>query len=414
VRSTVVVGGRRPLAAVTLDGVRSAAGQVGELPELDPQGQAMVAFTSGSTGPPKGVVYRRDQLAAQLEAVAGVFGWCPGDVDMPTMPLFALFGVALGLTVVLPPMDFTRPAKVDPAMLARLIEEYQVRTMFGSPALLNTLSRWASEHGARLESLRRVVTAGAPAPAALLSRCRAMLSEDAEVCIPYGATEALPATIIESREILKETAAATDSGAGVCVGRAVPGAEIEIIQLRETPISSREHAPIVARGEIGEIVVRAPWVSVEYLNDASNTARAKIAAADGSVWHRTGDAGYQDADGRVWFCGRVGERVVTEGETLFTVPCEAVFDTHPAVFRSALVGPRLDGRPRPTICVELEPGARKTAELCEQLLELAAGHEHTRSIRRVLVHPGFPVDVRHNSKIERETLTKWAQKRVRR
>jgi acyl-CoA synthetase (AMP-forming)/AMP-acid ligase II len=410
----VVVGGRRPLAAVTLAGLRAAAEDVSELPELDPQGPAMVAFTSGSTGPPKGVVYRRDQLVAQLGAVAGVFGWRAGDVDMPTMPLFALFGAACGLTVVLPPIDYTRPANADPALLARLIDGYCVRTMFGSPALLNTLSRWASAHDVRLQSLRSVVTAGAPAPAALLRRCRAMLSEDAEVCVPYGATEALPATTIESREILQEATAATDAGAGVCVGRPVRGAETEIIELHEGPIRAREDAPAVAQGEIGEIVTRAPWVSLEYLDDPKNTASAKLPAADGSVWHRTGDAGYLDTAGRIWFCGRVRERVVTDTATLFTVPCEAVFDPHPAVFRSALVGPRLDGRLCPTICVELEAGARNTAALHEQLLDVAAAHEHTRLIRRVLVHPGFPVDVRHNSKIERETLTTWAQKRLRR
>jgi olefin beta-lactone synthetase len=413
VRTSVVVGGPRSLIAdVTLDSVRAAGDRVSALPALDPRGPAMVAFTSGSTGVPKGVLYRRDQLAAQLDVVRELFGWRPGDVDMPTTPLLALFGPALGVTVVIPPMNFSRPARANPRLLARIIREHRVGSMFGSPALLDTLSRWSVANGERLASPRLVVTAGAPVSAELLRRCRDVLADECELLTPYGATEALPITNVSSRELLGETVMATTEGAGVCVGRAVPGAEVEIVAITDELIASWGRARPVADGEVGEIVVRAPWVSATYLNDAPNTAAAKIPVADGTFFHRTGDVGYRDDRGRLWYCGRRTHRVVTPTNTLFTARCEGVIDTHPAVFRSALVGPRVDGTVRPTSCVELESGFRDKPALRRELLALAARHACTREIRHVLVHPGFPVDVRHNAKIDREKLTVWAGKRL--
>jgi acyl-CoA synthetase (AMP-forming)/AMP-acid ligase II len=412
IRTTVVVGGPRPLAGHTLAGIRRASGTVTALPDLDPGAPAIIAFTSGSTGAPKGVITKREQLASQLTTIGEIFGWQPGDVDLATMPLFALFATALGVTAILPAMDFTRPAQADPAMLVRLVQEYAVTTMFCSPALLEPLSRFAAARGERLTSLRRVICAGAPVQAGTLRRCRAMLADEGEVCTPYGATEALPMTTIESREILAETAAATDAGDGVCVGRAVRNADIEIIAMVDGPIGCFDQARVLPPGEAGEIVARAPWVSACYAGDPDNTMKAKIPAADGTFFHRTGDAGYRDALGRVWFCGRVADRVVTEADTLLSVPCEAVFNTHPAVFRSALTGPHVVGQLRPTMCVELEPGRHDHAALRRDLLSLAAAHEHTRAIRDVLFHPGLPVDVRHNAKIDHEALTTWAESRL--
>ncbi len=413
ITTNVVVGPRGAGAGLTYDGLLRDGARRGAapLPELADDALAMVAFTSGSTGPPKGVEYRRDQVAGQLDTIREVFGWKPGDVDMPTMPVFAMHGAALGVTVVLPPMDFTRPAEADPAMLAALAAEYGVTSMFASPALLETLSRWAQRTGTRLPSLRRVVCAGAPVTPTLIRRCHEMLDDTCELSTPYGATEALPATIISSREILGETAARTDQGAGVCVGLPLPGADIRVIAIRDEPIPAWEEAQELGPDEVGEIVIRAPWASAAYRNDPENTAKAKIPTRDGGFFHRIGDTGYRDGRGRVWFCGRVSHRVVTDdGETLLTIPCEAVFNTHPTIRRTALTGPVIAARRRPTLCIELEEGAAAPGRA--ELLAIARAHDHTRTIEDFLVHPGFPVDVRHNAKIDRDALRAWAQEEL--
>jgi acyl-coenzyme A synthetase/AMP-(fatty) acid ligase len=144
-------------------------------------------------------------------------------------------------------------------------------------------------------------------------------------------------------------------------------------------------------------------------------ALAKISdPARGSFWHRMGDVGYMDDHGRIWFCGRKSQRVTTPGGTLFTIPCEGVFNAHPAVFRSALVGVRRKEGTTPVLCVELDPKGEKGIDrerLRAELLALGGKHEHTAGIRQILFHPAFPVDVRHNAKIFREKLAVWAAAR---
>jgi acyl-CoA synthetase (AMP-forming)/AMP-acid ligase II len=157
-------------------------------------------------------------------------------------------------------------------------------------------------------------------------------------------------------------------------------------------------------------------VTRSYFNRPEATALAKIPdPAAGSFYHRMGDLGYLDRQGRIWFCGRKSHRVVTGRESLYTIPCEAVFNTHPAVFRSALVGVRRTTETEPVLCVELEPASRSMApdQLRTELQALAVKHAHTRDIKTFLIHPAFPVDIRHNAKIFREKLAVWATKQTR-
>jgi len=171
----------------------------------------------------------------------------------------------------------------------------------------------------------------------------------------------------------------------------------------------------VPTGEIGEIAVSGPIVTREYYKRPEATALAKIRADDGTIWHRMGDCGRIDASGRLWFCGRKAHRVETGSRTLFTIPCEAVFNQHPKVFRTALVGIGPRGSQTPVLCVELEKsaGALDETALATELRALGATHSHTRDITRILFHPAFPVDVRHNAKIGREQLALWASEIVR-
>jgi acyl-CoA synthetase (AMP-forming)/AMP-acid ligase II len=376
---------------------------------------AAILFTSGSTGVPKGAVYSHGNFAAQVDLLQRVYDIRPGEIDLPTFPLFALFAPALGMTSVLPEMNFTRPADVDPTKIIAAIETFGVTTMFGSPALINQVGRYGETHGIKLPSLNRAICAGAPVSAKVLERFTGMLTDGAQVFTPYGATEALPVCSIGSAEILAETRHATDQGRGVCVGRPVPGIELEIIGISDGPIDAWDPSLALADGQIGEIVVKGAQVTGSYFNRPESTALAKIADRDhGGFYHRMGDLGYRDEQGRIWFCGRKAHRVETPGETLFTIPCEAIFNTHRNVFRTALVGIGEPGRQRPVLCVELEKtaDAPDLARIHQELLRIATAHATTENIKTFLFHPAFPVDIRHNAKIFREKLAVWAREQL--
>jgi len=375
---------------------------------------AAILFTSGSTGPPKGVVYTHGNFAAQIAALKEVYSIKPGEIDLPTFPLFALFAPALGMTALIPEMDFTRPGMVDPAKIIATAQKYRATTMFGSPALLNRVGRYGETESLTLPEMKRVISAGAPVPATTLERFSQLLPDGAEIFTPYGATEALPVCSIGSREILAETAAATGEGRGICVGRPVNGLFLAIIGISDTPVGLWDDALQLTVGEIGEIVVRGPQVTACYFNRPEATRLAKIVDAGGGFWHRMGDLGYLDEGGRVWFCGRKSHRLMTAAGPLYTIPVEGVFNTHPEVFRTALVGIGKTGNQRPALCVELEQGVSCSwkEQIKKELMEIGAEYPHTAGISDILFHKAFPVDIRHNAKIFREKLAVWAERKI--
>ena len=233
-----------------------------------------------------------------------------------------------------------------------------------------------------------------------------------DVHTPYGATEALPVASISAGEVLAETLPRSQIGQGTCVGRRFPGIEWRIIAIRDEPIPTIQEADVLAPGEIGELIVRGPVVTREYVTRAEANAQHKIRDGD-CVWHRMGDVGYLDPKERFWFCGRLTHRLRTPGGTMFTIPCEAIFNQHPAIYRSALVGIGPPGRQVPVIVAEPWPdhrpaGSRQRARLVSELRDLAGRHPHTQAITRFLIHPALPVDIRHNAKIRREQLALWA------
>lgn len=418
-RINLTVGRRWFWGGHTLDGlIAQSAGEDFTLADTAPDEVAAILFTSGSTGVPKGVVYRHRHFVAQVEMLGQMLGIEPGGVDLPTFPPFALFDPALGITSVIPAMDPTRPAQADPRKLIDAIRRFGVTQMFGSPALLDTLSRYGEAHDVRLATLRRVMSAGAPVPPAVVARMAAMLPEDANIWTPYGATECLPVALIEGRE-LRATRAATEAGAGTCVGRPVAPNDVRIIRIVDEPIAQWRDELLAAPGDVGEIVVAGPTATDEYFNRPEATAQAKIreTLADGSsrILHRMGDLGWIDEGGRLWFCGRKSQRVEAADGPLYTEQVEPVFNTHTAVRRSALVGVGEKGAQMPVLCVELEPGTAEAARerIEAELLNLGQRHPHTARVQRLLFHPGFPVDIRHNAKIGREALARWASARMR-
>lgn len=398
--------------------------------ETDVDETAAILFTSGSTGVPKGAVYSHGNFAAQVAALKDAFGIEPGEIDLCTFPLFALFAPALGMTAVVPRMDFTKPARVDPREIEEPIRTFEINNLFGSPALLNRVGREIEKerHSSKQSSdaadqsphvwssMRRVLSAGAPVSPVILERFSRRLPPQTQIFTPYGATESLPIAVIGSHEILQETRFLTARGAGTCVGRPVDRVEVRIIGISDEPIAEWSDQLCLPQGQVGEIVVHGPMVTQAYYQRPDLTALAKIRdPATGRMRHRLGDVGYFDHLGRLWFCGRKSHRVVAPDQTYFTEPVEGVFNTHPAVFRSALVGIHRAGRVEPALCIERErdkPAAGNITEarLKQELREIGEKFDHTRAIRTILFHPNFPVDIRHNSKIFREKLAIWAAK----
>ncbi len=413
VKTWITVGKRWFWGGQTLDRLRVVPWKPCHTVKTKADDIAAILFTTGSTGPAKGVVYTHGVFDAQVRHIKSHFGIEPGEIDLPTFPLFALFDPALGMTAVIPEMDPTRPALVNPDRIVEAILNHGVTNMFASPALLNRVGRYGQRKGIRLPTLKRVVSAGAPVAAANIAQFATMLDDDGEIHTPYGATEAVPIISIGSNEILSETRQLSEKGYGYCVGRPIDDMEIRIIQITDAPILHWSDDVLLPPGEIGEIVVKGDLVTRRYFQRPEADALAKI-EDQGSFWHRMGDLGWQDKKGRIWFCGRKSHRVITQSETLFTIPCEAIFNMHPDVFRSALVG--IGPRPlqTPVICIELEKGVSGLAKskIKKALLDLAEANPLTQSIQHVLFHRSFPVDIRHNSKIFREKLAVWAAKKI--
>jgi acyl-CoA synthetase (AMP-forming)/AMP-acid ligase II len=381
---------------------------------------AAVLFTSGSTGPPKGVVYTHANFAAQVRALREVYGLAPGEIDLACFPLFALFSAALEMTAVFPRIDPSRPGKCDPSEVVAALLEHGATNTFGSPAIWRRVVPWCIERGIHLPTLRRALVAGASVPLDLVEGFHRVLGVGADVHTPYGATECLPVSTISGRELAGELRARSESGAGTCVGRAAPDVEIALIAIGDDAIASWREDLRVAAGSLGEICVRGGVVTREYERDAGATALAKIRDGE-SVWHRTGDVGYFDERGLLWFCGRKSHRIETDRGLVMPVPAENVLNLHPRVAHTALVGVGPRGRERAALVVAprtMPRGAAARAEFASELNQLLrARGRWTRDligprIETVLYRRALPTDVRHNAKIQREKLKLWAEERV--
>jgi acyl-CoA synthetase (AMP-forming)/AMP-acid ligase II len=413
VKMVVTVGRRWLWRGKSLKHIRKTPWQPFPIAETRQDETAAILFTTGSTGPAKGAVYTHGIFDAQVRHIRTQFNIKPGEIDLPTFPLFALFDPALGMTAIIPQMDPTKPAKVNPDHIIGPIVHHGVTNMFASPALLNRVGRFGKEKNVHLTTLKRVISAGAPALPDNIERFSAMLGEDAQIYPGYGATEAMPVAVMGSREILSKTRRLSEQGYGICVGRIIDGLHVRIIRISDDSIQHWSDDLVLPIGEIGEITVKGDVVTQKYFERTRDDLLSKIIENE-QVWHRMGDLGWLDKENRLWFCGRKSHRVTTENGTLYTVPCEAIFNNHPNVFRSALVGVGPKPKQKPVICIELEKRAAKKSrkKIEEELLAMAEESMITSHVRIILFHRSFPVDIRHNSKIFREELTTWAEKKL--
>ncbi|MGH8500832.1 MAG: AMP-binding protein, partial [Methylococcales bacterium] len=320
---------------------------------------------------------------------------------------------ALGLTSIIPDMDPTKPASADPKKLHHAINKFGIDQLFGSPALVAVLAKYNQ----KLPGILRITSAGAPVPADVVSKMRELLPENGRLWTPYGATECLPVAVIESCE-LQNTREQTEQGAGTCVGRPMAANTVRIIEITDKAIEHWRDGLQVEPGRVGEITVAGPTATDEYFERPQATALAKISETmpDGTkrIIHRMGDLGWIDEHGRLWFCGRKSHRVEAAQGPLFTEQVEPIFNTHPKVKRTALVGVGKFGEQLPVLCVELHENAslQEHAIIQAELEKIGNAFVHTGGIHHFLFHPDFPVDIRHNAKIGREKLAVWASKKL--
>lgn len=374
--------------------------------QVAPAGElVMIAFTTGSTGPAKAVEMTHGNLAAMVTQMEALSAQIDMKTSLVTLPMFGVLDLLLGARIVLPPLIPSKVGSTDPAHVVDAVNRFEVRTMFGSPAVLVPLLAHAREHEARMPSMQAIYSGGAPVPDHVIAGLREVLSEDAEVHAGYGSTEAIPMSSIESRELLDGLTERSQRGEGTCIGRPAPGLEVRIISVTDEPIA--QWSDEILRGDgVGEIVVAGPNVSTKYYWPPEANAIGKIPDGD-RIWHRTGDLAWIDDESRIWFCGRKSQRLETADGPMFSVQVEQIFNAVPGVSRSALVGVGAKGNQRPVVCVEISAGADRAA-ITEALRVRGAEFALTAGIDTFLFHPSFPVDIRHNAKIGREKLTVWA------
>lgn len=402
-------------ALLTLTDLRAGDPTTGPAPEPlptpTPDDEAAVLFTSGATGPPKGVVYRHRQLLAQRDVIEQALELRGGESLVAAFAPFALYGPALGMTSAVPDMDVTQPDTLTAAALVEAVEAVDADVVFASPAALrNIVATHDPAHGT-LDGVRLVMSAGAPVPVALLEDV-ARLVPNAATITPYGMTEALPLTSTDPRTVAAQDLAAH---AGVCVGRPVPGVTLRIAPLAADGAPGEDDSLTDAPDVSGEVVARAPHVKSHY-DRLWGTQRH---TAHPTGWHRTGDIGHLDAQGRLWIEGRGIHTVTTERGPVTPGGIESRVERIEAVRSAAVVGIGPAGRQRVAVVLVPERGVDArlhgdspvaAPDLAAAVRRAAGDGPGTAPVAAVLVRDRLPVDIRHASKIDRTALARWASR----
>ncbi len=407
----ISTGNFRLLKGYSLSDIRSTKLERSKPVTMKPSDEAAIFFTSGSTGPAKAVLYRNSMLDAQVKLLQSHFKYKAGEIDCCTFPLTSLLVMCLGLSIVFADMNMTKPAQLKPKKLIKNLQEYKCTHLFCSSMVLRKLAEYGKNKNIKLPSLKQVMTAGAIVPGDLLSDFRELLEDDATIHTPYGATEALPVSDINDKELLELYSETNNPNRSICVGYPLVGIEIKIIKIDDNEISDLSQSAELIDNEVGEIVVRGNVVTQEYLS-LENRHYSKIWDSKHNIyWHKMGDLGKKDQKGRIWYYGRKTQRVITKDSILFTVPVESIFNIHPKVMRSALVGiSQADTEFKlPVVCIQLKESAnnKEKKQIIDQLNDMAKS-ENIR-IRKFVFIKNFPVDPRHNAKIYREKLAKWVK-----
>lgn len=381
-----------------------------ESENISPNETAAILFTSGGTGIPKGVVYTHKIFSEQTRILQELFSLNENDVDIPGFPLFSLFTIAMGMTSAIPDMDPSRPSKANPESLVKNINDTNGTFVAGSPSIWINVANYCIKNDIQLPSVKSLVMFGAPVSNELHEKFLKILP-NGTTYTPYGATESLPVACISGKDVLSNTSELTKHGKGTCVGHPVPHTNVKIIKVSDSPIDNFNNIEELPPYQVGEIIVSGDVVTKQYYNMENETKKAKIYEAIESdqktVWHRIGDMGYLDAEGRLWFCGRKTHRIESYYGTLYSVQCESIFNQHPEVKRSALIEVKYKGLKNAAIVIEnkgKKPKGILKTKFETELSMLSSKYDHTKKIKHIFYHDNFPVDVRHNIKIDRIKL----------
>lgn len=366
--------------------------------DVSPETTALVTFTTGSTGIPKGANRTHGFLMAQHRALSREMGLREGDVDLTTLPIFVLNNLASGVTSVLPQRTSAKPSEVDPRVIVKQIQDHRITTAVGSPAYWKPIADYCQANGIKLSTLRTLFTGGGPVPPGLLETLRPLMP-NGEAMIGYGSTEAEPVAMITAKEVCEETGALTREGRGNCVGKPAHGIRLKVIRIVDGPVTVGPEgldALALPSGEIGELVVTGDHVGKDYYRNPEAVRENKITDEDGTIWHRLGDVGYLDAKGRIWLVGRVNQLIPFDGRTLYPIQAEAIVHQLPFVEKAALLSQ--SGR----LILAVTPTAWESAK--ERRTWEEALHQHMAlngmPLERVHVVRKMPVDPRHNVKID--------------
>lgn len=361
-----------------------------------PETPALVSFTSGTTGEPKMAVRSHGFLLAQHRAIAAALALEPGEVDLTALPIFVLANLASQVTSVIPDADLRRPDAINPAPLISQIEQHRVNRAGASPALFERIVEYCEGQSVLLPTLKKVFTGGGPVSPRLLGRLQRIATQ-AQITVVYGSTEAEPISTVALHAMDAEDRLAMNDGRGLLVGHPVPSIELRILHdhwgSRITPTNSLEFSRLCHPvGEPGEIVVSGSHVLTGYFDQQGN-AENKL-HVDGTVWHRTGDAGFLDDRGRLWLLGRCSARVEDDRGAMYPLGIEQTALQYEAIRRAAVVSIR----GKRVLAVELLEGSKKP-DLAALLKSLAFA-----SVDKVRIVKRLPVDDRHNAKVDYRAL----------
>lgn len=397
---TLSAGGSRALRVWTdLEQVRHRGVHADAPAPPDTGDVAAVVFTSGATGPAKGVKYRHHQAQAQRDALVDTYGITEDDRLVAAFAPFALYGPAMGIPSVVPDMDATAPGKLTASGLASAAAALDATLIFASPAVLANVVATADEltpsMRQALARVRLVMSAGAPVSLSLLDRV-AGLVPNAELHTPYGMTEVLPVADISLEEIK-----AAGQGNGVCVGPPVDGVEVAVSPLNQSgnTVNMLTRDPEI----VGEVCIRAPHAKEEY----DKLWAIQNASAEPDGWHRSGDVGHLDAAGRLWIEGRMIHIVDSPNGPVTPVGIEQAVELIPGVSQAAAVGVGPSGTQQVVVVISREEPLRSPSLVEDQLADLVR-QAAAVNVAAVLAVPSLPVDKRHNSKIDRTRVAEWA------
>jgi acyl-CoA synthetase (AMP-forming)/AMP-acid ligase II len=377
-----------------------------EIADVTDDHPALIGFTTGSSGVPRGSTRSHGFLNAQIKAL-----FQPGEkrnsvVDLPGFPVLPLDNLVRGRTTILPQIQPGKVADIEVKTLLAQVARYSPDMMSGAPSYLETICAGAEAARCTLDSVKILFTGGAAMPKSGLQRLRAVWPS-ARVVIVYGSTEAEPVACIDATEIINECYSLSTRGHGYCVGYPIDEIESAILPLDFINSNIDDLSEVVLPGYcVGEIVVRGPHVNTQYWNDPQGEKKNKIQTPNG-IWHRMGDAGYRDEKGRLWLLGRCHNAISApwlpapddnprsfnprQSAWIFPYQVEAIINNLEGIKRSAYVGVNNGYH----LVVEFVDDGSDIVSLETSLRVAITGFPLTR----IWFQP-LPVDPRHNSKIE--------------